>query len=385
MNKKIYITSLHLMHGGVEMAITALSNALVRRGYQVEILCTYNLGEPAYPLDSRVQVRYLTGVHPNREEFKQALKQKNIPAIIREGLYAVRVLWLKKKVLIEQFRSIREGIIISTRNEDSVLLSKHGNEGVLKIAQLHHDHCFDKKILRDFARNYQNIDIFTLLTDQLRQEVAEIMKGNHRTKVITMPNFLPEMKTETAEPTNQAVAVGRLHPVKGFLRLIRLWKPIYERTGTVLKIIGGGEQRQELEQEIAAQGLQGGVVLTGAMEHDRVLEEMKKSVFYAMTSLNEGFGFVIIEAMSQGIPVIAYDVRVGPRAIIEDGKNGFLIPENDEKTFAEKAALLITNPKKRAQMSMAALKRAEAFSEKTILDKWEALFAGKDDTHVKNG
>ena len=55
------------MHGGVEMAITALSNALVRRGYEVEILCTYNLGTPAYPLDSRVQVRYLTQVRPNRK------------------------------------------------------------------------------------------------------------------------------------------------------------------------------------------------------------------------------------------------------------------------------------------------------------------------------
>ena len=78
-------------------------------------------------------------------------------------------------MLVEQFRKIQEGVIISTRNEDSVLLSRYGNEGVLKIAQLHHDHCFDKKLLRDFARNYENIDYFTLLTPQLQQEVAEIM------------------------------------------------------------------------------------------------------------------------------------------------------------------------------------------------------------------
>ena len=95
MSKKIYITSLHLSHGGIEMAITALSNALVRRGYEVEILCTYHLGEPAYPLDSRVQVTYLTDVKPNREEFKRAIQRKNLPGIFREGLYAVRVLRLK--------------------------------------------------------------------------------------------------------------------------------------------------------------------------------------------------------------------------------------------------------------------------------------------------
>lgn len=374
MNKKIYITSLHLMHGGVEMAIIALSNALVRRGYRVELLCTYNLGEPAYPLDSRVQIQYLTDVHPNREEFKQAIRSKNPLAILREGLYAVRVLRLKKKVLIDQFKKIQDGIIISTRNEDSVLLSKYGNKGVLKIAQLHHDHGFDRKLVGDFAHRYQNIDYFTLLTPQLQQEVTEMMKNNHRTKCVAMPNFLPEStKVADVPMENQVVAVGRLHPEKGFLRLIQLWKPVYERTGTVLKIIGGGDQREILEKEISAQGLQEGVILTGAMDHDRVLEEMKKSVFYAMTSHTEGFGFVIIEAMEQGTPVIAYDVRTGPCAILEDGKNGFLVADDDSKTFAEKALQLIDNPQLRTQMSRAAKERAADFTEEAVLCRWESL------------
>lgn len=377
MSKKIYITSLHLMHGGVEMAVTALSNALACRGYEVEILCTYNLGEPAYSLDNRVKVRYLTDVHPNREAFKQAIRTKNLPAIFREGVYAGRVLRLKKKVLMKQFRSIREGIIISTRNEDSVLLSRYGNPEVLKIAQLHHDHCFDKKLLRDFAHHYQNIDIFALLTDQLQQEAAEIMKDNHHTQVVAVPNFLPDMKTEAAEPENQAVAVGRLHPVKGFMRLLRLWKPIFERTGTVLKIIGGGEQQEELEKEIAALGLEQAVILTGMLDHDAVLAEMRKSLFYAMTSHSEGLPLVLIEAMGQGLPAIAYDVRVGPKAVIEDGKSGFLIPENDEKAFAEKAISLITDKKMRLQLSDGALKRAEAFSEEKVVEKWEELFQRK--------
>lgn len=381
MNKKIYITALHLMHGGVEMAITALSNALAKRGYRVELLCTYNLGEPAYPLDSRVQIRYLTDVHPNREEFKQAIRSKNPLAILRQGLYAVRVLRLKKKVLIQQFKKIREGVIISTRNEDTVLLSKYGNDGVLKIAQLHHDHGFDRKLVHDFIHNYQNIDYFTLLTPQLQQEVAEMMKNNRRTKCVTMPNFLPE-STKVADVAleNQAVAVGRLHPVKGFLRLIRLWKPIYERTGMVLKIIGDGDQRQELEKEIAALGVEKAVILTGAMDHDRVLEEMKKSVFYAMTSYSEGFGFVIIEAMEQGTPVIAYDVRVGPGAVITDGQSGFLVSDNDEEAFAEKALLLIDDKERRAQMSLAAQNRAGDFNENVVLAKWERLLKQAGDS-----
>jgi len=93
----------------------------------------------------------------------------------------------------------------------------------------------------------------------------------------------------------------------------------------------------------------------------------------------------MIEAMSQGLPAIAYDVRVGPKAVIEDGKNGFLTAEDDEKAFAEKAVLLIKDPEKRAQMSSAALKRANDFSEETVIAKWEALIDGKDDLRAENG
>lgn len=379
MKKKVSITALHLKHGGIEMAITSLSNALVRRGYEVEILCTYNMGKPAYPLDSRVQIKYLTDVRPNREEFKQALRSKNLPGILREGVYAVRVLGLKKQVLKKQFKSIREGVIISTRNEDTVLLSRYGREGVRKIAQLHHDHNFDQKLLRDFKKNYKNIDAFTLLTPQLQQEVSEIMKNNRRTRCVTMPNFLPEMDVPAGNTIleNQVVAVGRLHPEKGFLRLIQLWKSIYEQTGTILKIIGDGNEREALQKEISQQGLEKAVILTGAMDHDAVLAEMRKSVFYAMTSLNEGFGFVIIEAMAQGTPVIAFDVRVGPRAIITQDVDGFLIPDGDEKAFAEKAVALINNPEKRAEMSCAALIRAKDFTEEAVMQEWERLLVGQ--------
>lgn len=376
MKKKIYITSLHLMHGGVEMAITAMANALVKRGYPVEILCTYNLGTPAYALDERVTVSYLTDVHPNRDEFKQAIKQKDFPGIVREGMYAIRVLRLKKQVLKEQFQKIQEGIVISTRNEDSVLLSKYGQKNVLKIAQLHHDHCFDKKMLGDFKKRYQNIDVFALLTEQLRQEVSQMMGNNLHTKCVAMPNFLPAgtQMDEQITKENQAVAVGRLDPVKGFLRLIRLWEPVHEQTGTVLKIIGGGNQQGELEAEIQKLGLQEAVILTGPMDHDAVLSEMKKSVFYAMTSVTEGFPFVLLEAMSQGLPAIAYDVRVGPRAIIEDGKNGYLIAPEDEAAFVEKAKCLITDRVLQAQLSGHALERSADFSEEKIMDRWEQIF-----------
>ena len=160
--KTVYITSLHLQHGGVEMAIASLANALIKRGYSVEILCTYNLGEPAYPIDSRVNITYLTDVHPNRDEFLEALRTHNFVRILSQGIYSLRVLYLKYSTMVKTIKKISDGVVISTRNEHSVILSKYGQESVKKIAQLHHDHMFDRKLLKDFQNHYGNIDYFVL-------------------------------------------------------------------------------------------------------------------------------------------------------------------------------------------------------------------------------
>lgn len=379
--KKIYITSLHLDHGGIEMAISSLANALVKRYYEVEILCTYNLGEPVYYLDDKVTVTYLTEVKPNKKAFLNALRQKNIFKIFKEGIYSLKVLYLKKRVLKEQFRAIKDDIIISTRNEDSVLLSKYGNKNTLKIAQLHHDHRFDKKLIHDFKNNYKNIDVFTLLTDELQQEVSEMMANNKHTKCITMPNFLPDsnnVKIAEAERKNQVVAVGRLHEVKGFLRLIDIWAKVAEKSDTVLKIIGNGEQELALKNRIKELGLDKRVILTGAMNHSDVLREMRNSLFYVMTSFTEGFPFVLIEAMSQGLPVVAFDVRVGPRAIIQNEKNGFLVEDNNQDDFVNRVIYLIENHTTREEMSKSAYLRADDFAESNIVEKWKYVLNNKE-------
>ena len=179
MKKKIYITSLHLKHGGVEMAVSLLANALCRRDYEVEILCTYRLCDPVYPLDPGVKVTYLTEVKPNREAFQKAMNEKNLLGALREGVTALKVLRLKKKTMKQALAAIREGTVICTRNEHAVLLSKVGKPGVRKIAQLHNDHGFEPALIKDFQRGYRNIDYFVLLTEQTKEEVEGFLRGHN--------------------------------------------------------------------------------------------------------------------------------------------------------------------------------------------------------------
>ena len=375
---KVYITSLHLLHGGVEMAITLLANALVKRGFNVEILCIYNLGDPAYSIDKKVKITYLSDVHPNRDEFYKAVKEKNVPLMIREGLYSVKVLYLKNKVMADAIKRIDKGVIISTRNEHSVLLSKYGRREVRKVAQLHHDHKFEKRLIRDFKKKYTNIDYFVLLTEKLKDEVKTMMKENTHTKCVVIPNFLSDMSEVLhSERKRQVLAVGRLHSEKGFERLIKIWKRFDAKDETVLKIIGDGQEKESLQNLIDKYCLQEKVIMTGELSHEKVMEEMHRSICYVMTSYSEAFPFVLIEAMAGGLPVVAYDVRVGPAAIVQNGESGFLIPDGNEELFIDKLRILCQDDKLREQMSKNAVQRSREFSEDSVMKKWLEILKEK--------
>ena len=369
----IYITCLHLMHGGVENVITSLANALSEKGYSVTILCTYHLGEPAYPLTSNVKIQYLTDRKPNREEFLRAIHSKRLIQIIREGMFAAWTLHLKKSTMIRAICNIQDGIIISTRNEHSVLLSKHGSASVKKIAQLHSDHKFDKKLLSDFRQRYQNIDYFVLLTPQTTEEIKNIIRGyNTHTKCVTIPNFIEPLPNHEPLPKKmQVIAAGRLHPDKNFASLLRIWAKVTARvSGFQLMIAGEGKLESALKQQAEDLGISGSVCFTGALAHDRLLSEMEQSCCYAMTSVSESFGLVLVESMMCGTAPVAFDVRVGPKAIIDSGINGFLIPDGDEQLFADKIEELLMNETLRSATEKKAMEKAKTFYKDQVLPKW---------------
>ncbi len=372
--KKIYITALHLKHGGVEMAISLLADAFARRGYEVEILCIYNLGQPAYEISADVKITYLTCVAPNREEFLLERRKKNVAGMLREGRKALKVLYLKHSSMKRAIRNIKEGAVISTRNEHSVLLSKYGNTDVLKIAQLHHDHNFDKKYVNDFKKRYTNIDWFVALTEQLRDEVSEMVKDRDtKMHCAAIPNFLADeaFERKAGEKENTVIAVGRLHPVKGFDRLLHIWKEAaHSCDGWILKILGGGELEEEIRRKIKELKIESTVEMMGMCSHAVVAEELEKASVYVMTSYSEAFPFVLIEAMAAKLPVLAFDVRVGPRAIVKDGETGFLIKDGDEKAFAGRLESLLMDRDKRAAMGQSAAQSARMLSESKVMEKW---------------
>ena len=93
-----------------------------------------------------------------------------------------------------------------------------------------------------------------------------------------------------------------------------------------------------------------------------------------MTSLYEPFGLVLPEAMSCGLPVVAFDCPYGPADIITDGENGFLIEGRDINAYADKVCLLIENTELRQKMGQNAILSTRYYEKTNIMPQWESLF-----------
>ena len=109
---------------------------------------------------------------------------------------------------------------------------------------------------------------------------------------------------------------------------------------------------------------------------DKILDCFRESSILASTSLYEPFGLVIPEAMSCGIPVVAFDCPYGPSEIITDGRDGFLIDCYNDEAFADKLCLLMENETLRKQMGRYAIQSAQRFKKEKIMPMWNILFEG---------
>ena len=375
--KKIRIIALHLAFGGIEKAICSMANLFAGR-YEVEILSVYHMPHsPAFPLDKRVKVTWLLDDIPNRDAWHAAISAHNLPGIARESLRAARILRDKKRAVIEAIESAEDGVVITTRPEDNVLLSRYGRPGALKIAQLHQDHRFDKTLVKNFKKDYGGVDVFALLTPGLRDEVADIMRGNNaRTECVYLPNFLEHFPENPYRyPREKTVlAVGRLHEVKRFDLLIRLFAAVHRQyPDWKLRIVGDGEERETLEATIRELHAENYVNLTGKKDAAGVEEEMLRASICAMTSRSEGFPFVLLEAQSCALPIVAFDVRVGPGFVVQDGVNGYLAPEGDRARFCEMLTALMGDEILRRRMSDAAMRHAAEFSRERVGEMWYSL------------
>lgn len=225
------------------------------------------------------------------------------------------------------------------------------------------------KFLRHYF--YKKIDRVITLTveDALNYE-----RFHPAVTTIANPTPLP-LKTDTAIAASIAskniVSIGRLTDQKGFDLLIEAWSLVESKhPNWSLYIYGEGEDRDKLEKTIADKSLKS-ITLKGLTSD--VQAAYDNAAFYVMSSRYEGFGMVLIEAQSRGLPTISFDCPSGPAEIIEDGVNGYLVKNADIEALANKISYLIDNESVRQEFSNNALISAKRFEPEIIIKEWVDL------------
>lgn len=159
--------------------------------------------------------------------------------------------------------------------------------------------------------------------------------------------------------------------VKGLDYLVEIIKIVIERKPDwKFTILGDGSDKEFLIKELKKNNLLKNTEVVG--NTDDVYHYYCKSSILLQTSRQEGFGMTIIEAMSCGVPVIAFH-NYGPDEIVRNGVDGFLINKFDVSDFADKVIMLAEDYEKRREFSKAALDGAKRFDLNIILDKFKEI------------
>lgn len=164
------------------------------------------------------------------------------------------------------------------------------------------------------------------------------------------------------------VSTGRLAPEKNWSVLLQSLKKVYgEHSDVRLVLIGDGPEKSALQEQAAELGVAERVTFMGAVPFEDVPVYLKAADLFAFASITETQGLVTMEAMAAGLPVVAVDAS-GTRDIVENGKHGFLVP-NDPEALGEAINRLLDSPETMRKFQRKVLKRAREFDMKKLSKK----------------
>ena len=375
--KIVYIVKYIAQLGGLDRIISFKMNYLAEKlGYEVYLL-TYEQGNHpfSFSLSPKIQhtdinVRFFTLnkycffkrvlFYINmRQNFRTRIKH-NIdlidPDIVVTSTYSYSILDIimglssKYKIIIESHVD-RNSILKQNDYSNDLLLNYIAKQ-------------YDDYILNSLKK----CDAFVTLTKGDFQQ----WKGIPRKVII--PNVISINSGQCSTLQNKRViSVGRLEPQKGFDMLIAAWKIVSEKhPDWVLDIYGDGGLYDTLQGEIRRMNLSDSCTINKATS--QIAEKYIESSIYAMSSIYEGFGLVLVEAMSFGIPCVSFDCPYGPSDIISNNIDGILVEPNNIDKLADGICSLIEDRERRMEYGKRAKISVERYSAGNIMPKWDELF-----------
>lgn len=292
---------------------------------------------------------------------------------------------LLRSSFIEIINAIDPDIVVAMTYHPFIMSMINACSGHFKkVLESHIDkcniHCNDpdnRKNLRKWINSIYDMEYlnfkactFDILVS-LHQKDAEEWSKFLRTRVITNVVHLNDTSRISNQDSKHIIFVGRYTIQKGIPDLFRIWEIVYQKhPDWHLDLYGDGDIK---EIPYSEEYWKNNNIHVHSSDPDIFSRYVESSIF-VLTSLYEPFGLVIVEAMSCGLPVIAFDCPSGPANIINDGVDGFLIKNRDVKDFAEKLCVLIESPQLRLEIGKFAIQSSQRYSTEQVMPQWISLF-----------
>lgn len=345
--------------GGTERVLSIIANGLSAREYQVSILSYEGIGTSYFSLRDGINIYWL-----EREDESKNRKKW--------------ILFLKKVYRMSVFiRNERPNFLIDVdiANGYISLFVKNFVSDLHWMSWEHFNYDYQFEQGNHFQRMIRKV--VCRYTEQLIVLTKETKRGyqaNTRIgyKITQIYNPMPYTENFLKQAEKPVIfAAGRLVDVKGFDLLIHSWRILENRYPEWSVLVAGeGKNREKLERQVKQEGIKHFYFIGNV---DSIEKYYSEAAFFVLPSRNEPFGMVLIEAMYFSLPVVSYACKTGPKEIIEDGENGFLIQTGDIKEFAKKMEILMRDKELRRKMGKTAQKSVRKFDKDKILDQWEIL------------
>jgi glycosyltransferase involved in cell wall biosynthesis len=355
----------------MERVLANKANYLAEHGYEVIIITTDQKNrEPFFALSPRIKCYDLNVNY----------SENNGKGIVNKVLHYPFKQRKHKKTLTQLLNRLQADIVISMFGNDVSFISKI-KDGSKKVLEVH----FSRFKRLQYGRKglWKRVDAFRNKADlRLVNTFDRFVVLTHEDQAYwgDLANMAVIPNARSFNPAEKAllddkkvIAIGRYDYQKGFEYLIEAWKFVHNKHPEwELDIIGEGEFRKQLQCRIDEDNLSSNIHLKSPTSH--IEEVYLKSSILAMSSRYEGLPMVLLEGQAFGLPIVSFECKCGPKDIITNGEDGFLVQEGNVWELANKIIQLIEDETLRKKMGRMAKVNSERFSEPIVMSKWVELF-----------